>query len=151
MEHHYTLAGSADADAVLAMMREYYTFDHLEFRPERARTALEKVLDDPTLGSVWMVRKGEDVLGYMVVLYGYCLEFGGRIAVLDEFYLRAHHRRRGIGRHALAFLEGVCRQLGIKALRLEVERSNDSARALYAKAGFVAHDRDLMTRVLTGT
>ena len=148
MDHHYTLAAPADADAVLTMMREYYAFDHLDFRPERARTALARVLEDPATGSIWLIRKGEDLLGYMVLLFGFCLEFGGRVAVLDEFYLRAGHRRRGIGRHALGFLEGICRQMGIKALRLEVERSNEHARALYARSGFVQHDRHLMTRVL---
>jgi len=148
MDHHYTLATPADVDTVLAMMREYYAFDHLDFRPERARAALSRVVDDPSVGSVWIIRKGEEPLGYMVMLFGYCLEFGGRVAVLDEFFLRAHARRRGIGRHALGYLEGVCRQLGVKAVRLEVERSNDQARALYASAGYVQHDRYLMTRML---
>ena len=40
MDHHYTLAGTSDVDAVLGMMREYYAYDHLLFRPEVARRRL---------------------------------------------------------------------------------------------------------------
>jgi GNAT superfamily N-acetyltransferase len=130
------------------MMREYYAYDHLLFRPEVARPAIARMVDDPSLGSLWLIRRGEDVLGYMVLAFSFSLEFGGRIAILDEFFLRAHQRRRGIGKHALTFLEGVCRPLGVKAIRLEVEKKNEHARVLYEKAGFVAHDRLLMSRVL---
>jgi len=38
--------------------------------------------------------------------------------------------------------------LGISAVHLEVDHTNTVAQALYRKAGFVDHDRYLMTRWL---
>jgi ribosomal protein S18 acetylase RimI-like enzyme len=48
----------------------------------------------------------------------------------------------------LRFLETACRALGISAVHLEVDHNTTSAQALYRKAGFVDHDRYLMTRWL---
>jgi ribosomal protein S18 acetylase RimI-like enzyme len=148
METHFSLAAAGECESVVMMMKEYYAFDHLDFRPERARTALRRLLEDDSLGSVWVIRRGADAVGYFVLTYGYCLEFGGRITVLDEFYIRAGFRRLGIGRQALAFVENLCGKMGMCALRLEVECGNAAAQSLYTKNGFLRHDRYLMTNPL---
>jgi GNAT superfamily N-acetyltransferase len=102
-------------------------------------------LADPSLGSVWLVERGGVAVGYAVLTFGYSLEFSGRFALLDELFILAPYRSQGLGRQILERLEDVCRDLGLTALRLEVARTNQGARRLYEKAGFEAHDRDLMT------
>jgi GNAT superfamily N-acetyltransferase len=71
----------------------------------------------------------------------------GRDAFVDEIYLRESHRRQGIGTQAFAFLEQACRELGVRALRLEVEHRNAAAREFYRTAGFYDQQRHLMTRL----
>ncbi|MGH7962628.1 MAG: GNAT family N-acetyltransferase [Candidatus Binatia bacterium] len=51
-----------------------------------------------------------------------------------------------MGARTLQFLEEVCRSLGVRALHLEVDRSNTSAHGLYGKVGYVDHNRYLMTK-----
>ncbi len=46
--------------------------------------------------------------------------------------------------------EAYCREHGVKALHLEVERHRQSAYELYRRAGFEDHDRYLMTKLLDG-
>src|SRR5262245_25791926 len=120
-------------------MREYYEFDHLPFDEQVARAALTKFVGDESLGRVWLICYGDKAIGYLVLTLGYSLEYGGRDAFIDEVYIRASHRGRGIGQRALTFAEDVCRALGVRALHLEVERANTNAHKLYRKVGFVDH------------
>jgi ribosomal protein S18 acetylase RimI-like enzyme len=146
METAFRTAELSDVEVLLGFMREYYAFDHLLFDGQIARAALEKFLSDGSLGRVWLIQDGGTAIGYLVLTLGYSLEYGGRDAFIDEVYIRASHRGRGIGQSALQFAEDVCRSLGVRVIHLEVERTNTNAHALYRKAGFVDHDRYLMTK-----
>jgi GNAT superfamily N-acetyltransferase len=146
MEPTFKIAGPTDLEALLQFMREYYEFDHLPFDEGVARVAVEKFVADESLGRLWLIHHGDNVIGYLALTLGYSLEYGGRDAFIDEVYIRASHRGRGIGQAALAFAEEACRSLGVRALHLEVERENTDAHALYRKVGFVDHDRYLMTK-----
>jgi len=136
----------ADIELLLQFMREYYEFDHLPFDEQIARAALEKLVGDDALGRVWLIHYEDKAVGYLVLTLGYSLEYGGRDAFIDEVYIRASHRGYGIGTSALRFAEERCRALGVRALHLEVERANTNALGVYRKAGFVDHDRYLLTK-----
>jgi GNAT superfamily N-acetyltransferase len=138
-------AGAGDVAVLLELMQGLYDSDHMPFEEAKARGALIGLLADPSLGRVWLVESGGAVAGYAVLTLGYSLEFGGRFALLDELFIADAHRGRGLGRQVLARLEEACRDLGVMALRLEVERANRGARRLYERVGFEAHERDLMT------
>jgi ribosomal protein S18 acetylase RimI-like enzyme len=146
MEATFSVAQRSDTDLLLQFMREYYEFDHLPFDEQVARAALEKLLNDASLGRVWLIHYEDEAVGYLVLTLGYSLEYGGRDAFIDEVYIRASHRGRGIGGRALVFAQDMCRSLGVRALHLEVERTNTNAQGVYRKAGFIDHDRYLMTK-----
>lgn len=145
MEIELRTAQANDRDLLLALIRELYACEHIPFDEARTARALAGLLADPSLGRVWIVERGGRPAGYAVVTLGYSLEFGGRFALLDELFLLEEHRGAGAGRQALAGIAQSCRELGLEALRLEVDRTNHGARELYRKVGFAAHDRDLMT------
>jgi GNAT superfamily N-acetyltransferase len=140
------IASEADTDLLLGFMREYYTFDGHAFDRAKARDALLGILRDESLGRVWLVCDGDIAVGYIVVTYGYSLEYLGRDAFVDEFYLRVSHRGRGWGRQILDRVEQAARSQGIRALHLEVVRANRSALQVYRKLGFRDHDHYLMTK-----
>jgi len=146
METTFRIAERTDSETLLQFMREYYEFDHLPFDAHIAHPALEKLLSDNSLGRVWLIHLRGEAIGYIVLTLSYSLEYGGRDAFIDEVYVRADHRGRGVGTSALAFAENACRSLGVRALHLEVERANTNAHSLYRKVGFVDHDRYLMTK-----
>jgi len=101
--------------------------------PEKA---LANLIGRPDLGGVWLIGAAGGPVGYLVLTWGYSLEFGGRDAFLDELYLEAAWRGQGLGRQAMRFAEEACRANGVLALHLEVERENVKAQAFYDKTGF---------------
>jgi ribosomal protein S18 acetylase RimI-like enzyme len=58
------------------------------------------------------------------------------VAFLEQITVAEAVRRRGYGRAMLAALEEILARDGIEELRLNVNRANEPARALYAGAGY---------------
>lgn len=141
-------ADPGDRDLLLALMREYYAHDRLPLDEPRARTAVERLLADPACGRAWVIEAVGAPVGYVVLAFGFSLEYLGRDAFVDEIYLRPEARGRGVGRQALERVEAEARALGVQALHLEVERRNTDAAAVYRRAGFEDSDRSLMTKWL---
>ncbi|HEV2882469.1 MAG TPA: GNAT family N-acetyltransferase [Pyrinomonadaceae bacterium] len=148
MKFVFTLAAQSDADELVELMREFYAFDHIAFDEGAARGALRQILGDGRFGVVHLIRAGAETAGYLVLTFGFSLEFHGRDAFVDELYLRENFRGRGIGKACIEFAAEVCRAEGITALHLEAERANMRAQALYRREGFRDHDRYLMTKWL---
>jgi diamine N-acetyltransferase len=142
----FRLAFESDADKLLDFMRWYYAFDGHGFDRDKARIALTALLNDPHLGAAWLILDTDRPVGYIVLCFGYSLEWLGRDAFVDEFYLREEYRGRGWGRKAMAFLEQAAREFGVRALHLEVVEENTSALQLYSKLGFREHRSTFMSK-----
>ena len=139
-------ATPADLEAVLALHRTFFSEDGYAFREDESRANLARLLGDATLGRLWVMDEGGEVIGYLLLAFGFSLEFRGRDAFVDELYVAPGHRGRGLGTLALSLATEDCREFGVRALHLEVERYKEGAQALYRRAGFVDHDRYLMTK-----
>ena len=135
-----------DLDGVIAMMAQLYAHGDSEFDPARARKATQKLLSEPEFGGAWIIESDGEAAGYIVVVLGYSLEFGGRFGLLDELFVAEGHRGKGLGAEALAFAGRQCEERGWRALRLEVAQENEGAQTLYRRAGYRMHDRFLMTK-----
>lgn len=141
-------AGPADADAIHELRRAFYEEDGSPWADAPARAALESLLAAPALGRTWVVVDGDAIVGFVVLTFGYSLEFHGRDAFVDELYVRPSHRRQGLGAGALRLVERICVEERVHALHLEVDGWNEPARALYRGWGFTGHTRQLMTKWL---
>lgn len=139
------IAAAPAANAILDMMERFYAEERYPFDLEKARAALEPFLADPALGRAWLFRDGRTPVGYFVLTLGWSLEYGGRDAFVDELFVSPSHRGGGLGRRALDVIGEACRELGVRALHLEVEKDNPAAE-LYRRWGFEDHDRRMMTR-----
>ena len=142
----FRLALESDVDILLAFMREYYRFDGHGFDEGKARVALITMLRDQSLGRAWLILNGKIPVGYIVLCFGYSLEWLGRDAFVDEFYLREEYRGRGWGRATMAFVEDAARDAGIRALHLEVVRENAAALELYQETGFREHASTFLSK-----
>lgn len=146
METTFTLADASRFASLLEMMRDFYAHERLPFDEDVILSSLRKVVADPSLGRVYLMMVDETVVGYVVLTFGFSLEYHGRDAFVDEIYVKENYRGRGIGKCCLQFVEGVCREVGVKALHLAVDRVNTNAQAVYRRAGFKEQDRYLMTK-----
>jgi GNAT superfamily N-acetyltransferase len=140
-------ANNADLETLRILMQEFYEYEKRPFSAEQV-PALADLLRNPTLGWAAVIRDGGAAAGYIVLTYGYSLEFHGRHLLVDELYLRPAYRGRGWGAWVLGEVEKIARHEGLHALHLEVARWNAQARRFYDKAGFQAHDADFMSKRL---
>jgi len=142
----FRLAVDSDADALLEFMQAYYAFDGHGFDESKARLALTTLLCDASLGLAWLILDGDAAVGYVVLCFGYSLEWLGRDAFVDEFYLQEEYRGRGWGRATMEFVEEAARSAGIRALHLEVVRENTKALELYRQLGFREHPSTFLSK-----
>jgi diamine N-acetyltransferase len=146
MAPNFRIAADPDVDLLLGMMREYYLYDGHAFDEPRARTALLSFLREPAFGRAWLICDGDVPVGYIVLTFGYSLEYLGRDAFIDEFFLRESHRGRGWGGQTLDFVEEAARAAGVRSIHLEVVRSNTTAKEVYRRSGYADHDHYLMSK-----
>jgi GNAT superfamily N-acetyltransferase len=139
-----------DIDALLPMVEQYWRFENIEgFDPARMRALLTRVLDDASLGRVWIARVYGEPAGYLLAVYVFSLEYQGLTAEIDEFYVIPEHRSLGIGAGMLAAAEAQFRIEECTNVSLQLGRSNEEARKFYRRHGF--DDRDgyeLVSKVL---
>ena len=145
---HFQLAAEKDLPRLLELMRELYQQEGMNFDEEVARSALKKTFLDSTLGSAYLILLDDQPAGYFVLTFCFSLEFHGKFALLDEIYVRKALRKQKLGTRVIEFAEGICKKMGIKALRLEVGAENQAAQSLYGTTGFQKDNRYLFTKWL---
>ena len=147
MPIQFHMAGLGDLPALLLMMKELQADDpwSVPFDETEAAKVVDRLLCDPSLGHIWMIVSDGETIGYIVMAFDYSLEYRGRGAWIDEFFVRRNHRGTGIGTQALEFFLAQAKELGASVVYLEVNRGN-RALDLYRRLGFEDHQRYLMTK-----
>ena len=138
-----------DIEDLMVLMRAFYKESQYPFESMRAESAVVGLIRNPDLGAAWIFRAVGRAVGYLIVTFGYSIEFGGRDAFVDELFVLERDRGHGIGSRALELAESHCREHGVASLHLEVERGNRRARLLYEQSGYKAHERYVMTKWLS--
>lgn len=134
--------------ALLELMQEFYQFEHLPFDVNVLNDCIHELISDERIGIIRFILSDNEVIGYFVLTFGYSLEFHGRDALLDEFYVKENFRYRGAGTQCLKYIEQFCKEQNIKAVHLEVDTDNLAAKDLYHKNGYKDHNRYLLTKWL---
>ena len=143
------LARPEDLERLLPLVAAFHGEEGLELSAEQRRDALEPLLDGIPHGCVYLIGPARAPLGYVIVTFGWSVEFGGMDGFVDEIYIRPAVRGRGIATEVLSELPKALAGAGLKALHLEVDRENETAQRLYTRARFRARERYmLMTRTL---
>jgi diamine N-acetyltransferase len=150
MDLQFEIATPTHLPYLLAMQQDFYALDNYTFSAEKAEPVLLHFLANPALGIIWVIKieNPANIIGYVALNFCYSFEFGGRIAFLDELFLKTEFRHQGLGSQVLTYVLEQAQRLGLRVLHLEAERHNIAGKALYHKFGFRDHDRHLMTKVL---
>jgi hypothetical protein len=91
-------ARASDAPQLLRLIRAYYRFDGIRFRPAAVAQALARLLKNRQLGSVWIMRDGIKAIGYVLLTFNFDLEFGGLEGVVTDLYIDERYRGGGLGK-----------------------------------------------------
>lgn len=145
MRRNLRLATPSDRALLVELMSEFYAESSYALDRQRAEEAFRTLLADARLGRVWLIQSEGHVVGYVVVTFGYSMEYGGRDAFIDDLFIRPAFRGKGVGTMTLDAVRTEAVELGVRALHLEVGRDNPTAQTLYRQAGFKDNDRQLLT------
>jgi GNAT superfamily N-acetyltransferase len=142
------LARRDDLERILPMLVDFYAEEGYPVDRAEIGRVLGRLIDDPELGRLWLILDAGAVVGYIAICFGYSLEYHGRDAFVDDFYLVPEARGKGLGNRVLERVEPACRDLGVRTLHLEVERDNPAAQSLYRKRGFADKNRLMLSKRL---
>ena len=124
-----------DRDAVLSMMREFYASDAVF--TNGSEEIFEKDIECCISGSPYVdgyvFIKENETVGYSMIAKSYSTEFGKSCIWIEDIFIKKDYRGQGIGN---LFFEYIEREHPDSIFRLEVEKENEIAVALYKKRGF---------------
>ncbi|KGM87104.1 Acetyltransferase [Roseovarius mucosus DSM 17069] len=144
-----SLARPDDLDRLLPLVAAFHDEAGIVQSDSTRRAALLPMLEGSPHGVTYLIGPGRAPIGYIVISFGWSVEFGGLDGYVDEFYIRPGVRGRGIGSEVMVSLPKALAGAGLKALHLEVRRDNEKVRALYRKLRFEPRDAySLMTCAL---
>jgi len=142
-----TIAKTDDLDRLMRLVADYHGEEGIEQSDDARRAAILPLLEGSPHGVIYLMGPARAPIGYVVVCFGWSIEFGGMDGFVDEIYVRPAVRGRGIGTEVLHTLPKALAKAGMKAIHLEVGNENPRARKLYEKLGFRAREGyAMMTR-----
>ena len=117
-------------------MRSYCSFDESNPSDEDLRALATAFLDEGSGGTQLLARDTEgQALGHATVLWSWDTTLGERLAVMEDLFVTAEARGRGVG----AALIEACRRLaadrGLRWLAWETAPDNHTAQRLYDGLG----------------
>jgi len=139
------LCQPGDLETLLPLVEAFHVEDGVHGTNEDTRrAALGPLLEGSPLGAVYLIGPQRAPIGYIVLTFGWSVEFGGMDAFVDELYIRPKVRGRGVASEVLQRLGKTLGQAGVMALHLEVDRGNQTAQQLYRRNGFAPRERYLL-------
>lgn len=136
-----TLAKPEHLDTLLPLCAAFHAEEQISSTEEQRTAGLRPLLEGTPYGAVYVIGPARAPIGYVVICFGWSVEFGGLDAIVDELFVRPSVRGRGIATEALTALPNALSAFGLRAIHLEVDRDNEAAVKLYQRAGFAARER----------
>ena len=142
-----TLARPDDLERLVPLVAAFHDEAGIVQDDTTRRAALTPLLEGSPHGVAYLIGPARAPIGYIILSFGWSMEFAGMDGFVDEIYIRRAVRGRGIGSEVLSNLPKALAGAGLRALHLEVRRDNAKVRGFYEKLRFLPReDCILMTR-----
>ena len=138
-----------DISTITQMMQDFYAIDNYPIDVEVAKNLFQEFISNEHLGKSWLIYSENEIVGYIILTYIFSFEYGGKIAFLDELFIKETARGKGFGKEAIQFIQREVPKLSLKLLYLEVEPHNENAQKLYLAHDIELHNRKLMKYKVT--
>ena len=139
----------SDISIITQMMQDFYAIDNYPMDVEVAKELFQEFISNENLGKSWLIYSENEIVGYIILTFIFSFEYGGKIAFVDELFIKETARGKGIGKEAIQFIQREVPKLSLKLLYLEVEPHNENAQKLYLAHDFELHNRKLMKYKVT--
>lgn len=108
-------------------------------RPRPERRELEwlarRLLQSPSEGRQLVATDDTGPVGFATLYFTYSTLRASRVAILNDLYVLAAHRRRGVATRLFDACRSLAREEGCASMQWETHPDNTRARALYEKLG----------------
>ena len=141
------LSSESNLAEVLPLVRAYHEFEGFEISESGRVNSVRTLLSDKSLGAIWLIHWNDELVGYIALCLGFSIEFGGLDAFIDEFYISPTFRGKGIGTHVLGQIKTEAKSMNIRAIHLEVARSNIIAQELYSRVHFKTREKYVLMSI----
>ncbi|SCX14707.1 GNAT family N-acetyltransferase [Candidatus Aquiluna sp. UB-MaderosW2red] len=121
------------------LMLEFSTEALSPLEKNHIEAAVEPLLTENPHGVI-LVAQDQELLGYLVMSFGWGIESGGKEALIDEVYISPDARNQGLGRSLAELAIEHAKANGVRVIFLETEKPNDRVRKLYHRIGFEQED-----------
>ena len=137
MNAHIDSAGADDLDAMADLLAELFALES-DFTPRREKqlAGLRLILDDPSIGQLFVLRVDGRVAGMANALLTVSTAEGRRVVLLEDVIVGAAYRGRGLGRALVEHVVAWARAAGLPRVTLLADRDNAAALAFYRRLGF---------------
>jgi ribosomal protein S18 acetylase RimI-like enzyme len=133
-----------DIPTITQMMQDFYAIDNYPMDIEESKKLFQEFISNEHYGKSWLIYSEKEIIGYIILTFIFSFEYGGKIAFVDELFIKKTARGKGIGKEAIQFIQREVPKLSLKLLYLEVEPHNENAQKLYLAHDFELHNRKLM-------
>ena len=130
-------AQAADLDAMSDLLDELFTLES-DFKPDREkqRCGLRLILDNPSLGQLFVLRLGGQMAGMANALITVSTAEGCRVVLLEDLIIKAEYRQQKLGQQLIEHVLQWASANGFPRVTLLADQVNARALSFYAQRGF---------------
>lgn len=133
----------SDLDALAPLFDQYRQFQGRDADPEAARVFLRERFDHGE-SVVFIAHDDATPVGFAQLYPSFSSVMLTRVYVLNDLYVHASCRRRGVAGRLLSAVEGYAWSLGAPRVTLNVARNNRDAQRFYEAQGWQQDDQYFM-------
>ncbi|HXJ53254.1 MAG TPA: GNAT family N-acetyltransferase [Burkholderiales bacterium] len=136
--HELGIARRDELPQLVALLTILFS-EESEFAPdyEKQTRALEKILSDESVGTIYVARDEGQVVAMASLLYTVSTAEGGTAALFEDLVVQPTHRGQGIATALAGFAIAEARSRGVLRLTLLTDMQNERAQELYRRLGFI--------------
>jgi len=137
LENIIYLAGKDDLADLVRLLNDLFTQD-IEFEPnfEKQESGLIKILNNPEIGEILVLKVDDKVIGMVSLLYSISTALGGKVAILEDMIIDKNYRNQGFGKRLLNEAIYFSKSRNCLRLTLLTDFNNEAAICFYKSVGF---------------
>jgi GNAT superfamily N-acetyltransferase len=137
--HSIQVAGEADLEDLLPLMRGYCDFYGTQPDDEALLALSRALLADPEHEGIQLIARGEGgaAVGFATIFWTWSTTRAERIGVMNDLYVHPAARGTGLADRLIAACVEECRTRGASRLEWQTAPDNARAQAVYDRVGGV--------------
>lgn len=136
-----------DREEYLTMAKAFFESEAVlsPIPAENIEKTFDLLMEGSPFASAYIFEEKGKAVGYALLAHTWSQEAGGEVVWIEEIYLLPKARSKGYGKEFFLFLENDLKK-SAKRFRMDVEKENERAIALYRSLGFEFFPYDQMKK-----